>query len=168
MVMDSALTTLGADGLRRLQALQSDAVSAVTERFHAAHGPVYEQFGPHGRDACRQDLSFHLELLRPVLEFGLLQPMVDYLCWLGSVLAARAIPVDHVGLSLEWLAAFFRGSCARKQPRLRRRAAQARPVELRVEAARGEARRSIVDRHSHGRRQSPPAAAGAGTGDQAR
>ena len=107
MPADPILVTLGADGLRRFQALQAEAVGAVTERFYTTLGSAYEQFGPRGRDACREDLTFHLEFLRPVLEFGLLQPMVDYLCWLSSVLKARAIPAEHVTMSLEWLAAFF-------------------------------------------------------------
>jgi len=33
--------------------------------------------------------------------------MVDYLGWLGSVLAARGIPAEHVALSLDWLGEFF-------------------------------------------------------------
>jgi len=33
--------------------------------------------------------------------------MVDYLCWLASVLAARTIPREHLALSLDWLAEFF-------------------------------------------------------------
>jgi methanogenic corrinoid protein MtbC1 len=35
--------------------------------------------------------------------------MVDYLRWLGSVLAARAIPHEHLALSLDWLGEFFAG-----------------------------------------------------------
>ncbi len=50
---------------------------------------------------------FHLEFLRPALEFGVLQPMVDYLAWLSSVLSARAIPIEHLALSLDWLGEFF-------------------------------------------------------------
>lgn len=38
---------------------------------------------------------------------SLLAPMVDYLRWLASVLAARAIPGEHLALSLDWLAEFF-------------------------------------------------------------
>ena len=98
---------LGAAGLALFLALRSDAIDAVTERFYDIHGPVYAQFGQRGRDACRDDLGFHLEFLRPVLEFGLTQPMVDYLRWLASVLATRDIPAEHLGLSLEWLAEFF-------------------------------------------------------------
>lgn len=107
MTADTALLTLDAKGLQRFKALQTDAVSTVTERFYATHGSAYAEFGERGREACREDLAFHLEFLRPVLEFGLLQPMVDYLCWLNSVLVSRSIPAGHLGLSLDWLAEFF-------------------------------------------------------------
>ncbi len=107
MTIDAGLPTLGMVGLRRFNALQADAVSAVTERFYTTHATAYAKFGERGREACREDLAFHLEFLRPVLEFGLLQPMVDYLCWLSSVLKARSIPAGHLGLSLDWLAEFF-------------------------------------------------------------
>ena len=109
MAAEFGLTRLGPEGLQRFQALQSEAVNAVTKLFSSAHGSMYERFGARGRDSCRQDLASHLEFLRPVLEFGELQPMVDYLAWLSSVLVARSIPVDHVALSLEWLATFFSG-----------------------------------------------------------
>lgn len=99
--------TLGAEGLARFQALQADAVAAVTERFYASEGSAYQRFGPRGRQACREDLAFHLEFLRPVLEFGLLQPMVDYLRWLADVLASRSVPVEHIDLSLDWMGEFF-------------------------------------------------------------
>jgi MerR family transcriptional regulator, light-induced transcriptional regulator len=105
--MNADLATLDEGGLRQFQLLRADAVGAVTERLCAMHGATYGQSSTRGRDACREDLAFHLEFLRPVLAFGLLQPMVDYLCWLGSVLAARAIPVTHVALSLDLLGEFF-------------------------------------------------------------
>ncbi|MEX2376037.1 MAG: B12-binding domain-containing protein, partial [Dehalococcoidia bacterium] len=103
----SSLPTLGEAGLSRFRILQPDAVSAVTERFYATHGSAYQRFGERGRQACRDDLAFHLEFLRPVVEFGIIQPMVDYLLWLDSVLQARSIPSEHLGQSLEWLADFF-------------------------------------------------------------
>lgn len=99
--------TLDAGGMQRFRALQVAAVQHVGDRFYTTHGSAYERFGERGREACREDLAFHLEFLRPVLEFGLLQPMVDYLCWLGSVLAARAIPDAHLAQSLDWLGEFF-------------------------------------------------------------
>lgn len=98
---------LGTEGLKRFQGLQTAAVMAVTERFYTTHGSAYERFGQRGREACREDLAFHLEFLRPVLEFGLLQPMVDYLRWLNEVLAAREVPTRHLAQSLDWLAEFF-------------------------------------------------------------
>lgn len=107
MSMTVELQTLTAEGLRRFQVLQADALSTVTERFYATHGSTYQRFGPRGREACREDLAFHLEFLLPVLEFGLPQPMVDYLLWLASVLRARAIPAEHLAQSLDWLGQFF-------------------------------------------------------------
>ncbi len=59
------------------------------------------------REACHEDLAFHLEFLQPVLEFGLLQPMVEYLRWLNSILEARGVPATHLALSLDLLADFF-------------------------------------------------------------
>ncbi|MBY0271496.1 MAG: cobalamin-dependent protein [Burkholderiales bacterium] len=107
MPIGTGLSTLDAEGLQRFKALQADAISAVTERFYTTHGSAYAEFGKRGREACREDLAYHLEFLRPALEFGLLQPMVDYLCWLSDVLHARSIPAGHLGLSLDWLAEFF-------------------------------------------------------------
>ncbi len=108
--MDTDTPALGAPGLQRFHELRYDAINAVTERFYAVHGSIYARFGQKGRDACRQDLAFHLEFLRPVLEFGLIQPMVDYLRWLASVLASRQVPAEHLSLSLDWLAEFFSAS----------------------------------------------------------
>ena len=105
--MNTPLPTLSSAGLQRFLGLRRDAVDSVAERFYAEHGGIYAAFGPRGRDACREDLGFHLEFLQPVLEFGLLDPIVDYLRWLGSVLATRGIPVSHVPQSLDWLAEFF-------------------------------------------------------------
>lgn len=93
--------------MQRFAALQPDAVSAVTNQFFAHHGSAYEKFGARGREACREDLAFHLEFLRPVLEFGFLQPMVDYLRWLDGVLGARGIATEHIGVSLRWLGLFY-------------------------------------------------------------
>lgn len=100
-------TMLDADGLRRFLELRPAAVAAVSERFMTEHAATYAPLGARGREACREDLAFHLEFLRPVLEFGLLDPMVAYLGWLRSVLASRALPEAHVELSLQWLAEFY-------------------------------------------------------------
>jgi methanogenic corrinoid protein MtbC1 len=104
---DKALDILSTAGLQQFQALQIEAVIAVTERFYSQHGSLYARFGERGREFCREDLAFHLEFLRPVLEFGLLQPMIDYLQWLNAILLARTVPTEHLALSLDWLAEFF-------------------------------------------------------------
>jgi methanogenic corrinoid protein MtbC1 len=79
----------------------------VTERFVSTPSSRFAQFGSSGRDTYREDLAFQLEFLKPVLEFGLLAPMVDYLSWLAGVLVARNIPTDRLAISLDWLAEFF-------------------------------------------------------------
>ena len=63
--MDALLKTLGERGLQRFHSLEPDAVSAVAERFYATLGSTYARFGTRGRDACREDLAFHLEFLKP-------------------------------------------------------------------------------------------------------
>jgi methanogenic corrinoid protein MtbC1 len=100
---------MGTIGLQRFEELRTEAIDAVTERFYTSHATAYAEFGQRGRAACREDLGFHLDFLRPVLEFGLVQPMVDYLRWLASVLATRGVPAGHLSLSLDWLAEFFAG-----------------------------------------------------------
>lgn len=107
MLRAAELRLLDQEGLARFHALRTDAVTAVTDRFYATYPQALERFGARGREATREDLAFHLEFLHPVLEFGLLQPMVEYLRWLASVLAARGVPGEHLPLSLEWLAEFF-------------------------------------------------------------
>ncbi len=107
---DSALLPLLAPaGLLQFAALRGAAIDAVADRFLAEEARTYQALGPRARDACREDLAFHLEFLRPALEFGLLQPLVEYLRWLASVLAARGIPAAHVPVSLAWLGEFFAG-----------------------------------------------------------
>lgn len=112
--MNIGTPTLGPAGLRRFQELRTGAIDAVTERFASTCGADYARFGPRGREACREDLAFHLEFLRPVLEFGIIQPMVDYLRWLEGVLATRDVPAEHLALSVEWLADYF--ATAMEQP----------------------------------------------------
>jgi MerR family transcriptional regulator, light-induced transcriptional regulator len=113
--MSERTAVLDRDGLARFQALRGDAVAAVTDRFYEEYPALYSRFGPAGRRACSQDLTFHLEFLGPVLEYGLLMPMVDYLCWLDGVLGARGIPTEHLGLSLDWLGAFYARAMAQEE-----------------------------------------------------
>lgn len=98
---------LRSPALARFAALRSEVIDSVTERFYQEHASIYAGFGERGREACREDLSYHLEFLRPVLEFGVITPMVQYLRWLASVLEARNIPSQHLPQSIEWLGEFF-------------------------------------------------------------
>ncbi|MGZ5978585.1 MAG: cobalamin B12-binding domain-containing protein [Isosphaeraceae bacterium] len=95
------------EGLRRFLSLQDDAVEAVVGRFDQISPASYGTFGERGRAACREDIGYHLEFLRPALEFGILQPFVDYVRWLAVVLETRGIPAEHLTLSLDWLTEFF-------------------------------------------------------------
>lgn len=107
--MSADAVILSPEGMRRFTAQRTPAVESVTARFYQQHSSLYAQFGESGRTACREDLGYHLEFLRPVLEFGLCEPMVQYLRWLAAVLAARGLPSEHLTLSLDWLAEFFAG-----------------------------------------------------------
>jgi len=104
----SAAAVLGAGALEQFVALRERAASDVAERFLCEEPHVYGRLGERGREACREDLAFTLEFLRPALEFGLLQTFVDYAAWLREVLANRGIPHTHVALSLQWIGDFYR------------------------------------------------------------
>jgi len=107
MTTHDELKVLNPQGLQNFLRLQRDAVAAVTTRLHDAYGALDEQAGTADPAASREDLSFHLEFLRPVVEFGLLQPMVDYLLWFANVQTARGMPTVYLTQSLDWLAEYF-------------------------------------------------------------
>ena len=58
---------LTAESLSAWSALRGAAVDAVTRRFYETHAAEYARFGERGRAACREDLEFQLQFLRPVL-----------------------------------------------------------------------------------------------------
>ena len=45
--------------------------------------------------------------MRPALEFGLVEPFIDYVRWLATVLGARGIPTTDLDVSLNFLMEFF-------------------------------------------------------------
>lgn len=98
---------LDSDELAHFLAHQSAAAASVSDRFHSERPTLYARFGERGRQACMEDIQFTLDFLRPVVEFGFLQPFVEYLRWLHSVLASRGVPPDDVATSLDWLGAYF-------------------------------------------------------------
>jgi methanogenic corrinoid protein MtbC1 len=114
--------------------VRTAAIDAVTARFYEDPSGLYSQLGQRGRDACREDLGYHLEFLRPALEFGLIQPMIDYLRWLTIVLAARDVPAEHLPLSLDWFAEFFNGTMESADARVVAAALQKAKATLLVHA----------------------------------
>lgn len=104
---NQTLTTLSGQDLQSFLALSDQAVEEISERFAREQGELYGRFGDAGQQACRQDIRFTIDFLRPAIEFGLTQAFVDYIGWLKNVLATRQIPADHVSLMLSWLADFY-------------------------------------------------------------
>ena len=88
--------TLSPEGLRLFWQLRHDAVASLASRL----------------EEIREDIWFHIEFLRPVLEFGLMDPMVSYLVWLREVQQARGLPGEHLADSVRWLGEFYAGRLA--------------------------------------------------------
>ncbi len=95
-------------GIDIFDQLQLGAIANVSERFYTAHETQYRRFGMSGRKACQQDLEFHLKFLKPTLEFGNVEPFIEYLRWLNEVLLARNIPTAHLVQTLQWLGEYLR------------------------------------------------------------
>ena len=102
-----SLYSLDNTQLARFVALRADAVRHTLLASEQAFPEVYERFGQRGRDACAEDIGFHLDFVRPVLETGEIAPFLAYLAWLAQVLGSRGIPHASVARSLTDLAAFF-------------------------------------------------------------
>ncbi len=108
----STLNKLSGSDLQSFLALVEPAVDQISARFSREQGALYSRFGKAGEQACRQDIRFTIDFLRPAVEFGLAQAFVDYIGWLKNVLATRQIPADHVSLMLTWLADFYQRELA--------------------------------------------------------
>ena len=93
--------------LARFEALRDEAVHHVLDASEAAFPDIYSRFGPKGRAACGEDIGFHLDFLRPVLETNEIAPFIGYLTWLAHLLRSRGVPDRSVNRSLDDLSAFF-------------------------------------------------------------
>lgn len=93
--------------IERYLALRHEAISDALPACMASCPALIEQLGQRGRDACVEDLGYHLDFLRPTLETGDAEPFTAYLGWLADVLSCRGIPANAVPISLESLANFF-------------------------------------------------------------
>jgi hypothetical protein len=59
------------------------------------------------RDARRDELTGMLEFLEPSVEFGLLQPMADYLDWTARCNGMRSMTDGHLSIALDRFAEYF-------------------------------------------------------------
>jgi methanogenic corrinoid protein MtbC1 len=98
--------------LERFLALRDEAIAHATAASLAAWPDLFARRGPRAREACAEDIAFHLDFLRPALETGDLSPFTTYLGWLAQVLSSRGIAGDSLPRSLDDLAAFFTGRLA--------------------------------------------------------
>ncbi len=103
---------LNSPGMQRFSELQPIAVNTLAARILRDPAFPYAQLGSGGPQACHDDLSFHLEFLRGVLECGLSQTMVEYLLWFKDVLTVRGLPTEHIVTTLDWMAEFYSGQMA--------------------------------------------------------
>lgn len=91
----------------RYLALRDAAIAHAFSASAAAYPELLRQLGQRGREACAEDIGYHLDFLRPVLETGDISSFKAYLGWLSDVLFRRGIPADSLPRSLDDLAAFF-------------------------------------------------------------
>lgn len=101
------LHILDAEALRRFQELQAQAVDTVCAALAENCAGTPGLAAPDTADSLREELALHVEFLRPALEFGISQPMIDYLRWQASVQAARNVPADRLPRLLDCLADFY-------------------------------------------------------------
>lgn len=93
----------------RFLAARDEAVAHATAASLAAWPELFARRGQRAREACAEDIAFHLDFLRPTLETGDLSPFTAYLGWLAQLLSSRSVPGDSLPRSLDDLAVFFSG-----------------------------------------------------------
>jgi methanogenic corrinoid protein MtbC1 len=110
--MTTPALALDEQGLDQFERLRPEAIWAVARRFAASLPATDPTAAQKEIEAFREDLEFQLEFLRPVFQFGLIEPLLAYLHWLAGVLVSRDVPADRLPRSLEWLAEFFAANLA--------------------------------------------------------
>lgn len=93
--------------LEGFETLRDEAVRHVTDSCMSSRPDLEARFGRRGREACAEDIHFHLDFLRVALETGQSSLFVSYLGWLSQVLQTRSVPDDSLPFSLEVLERFF-------------------------------------------------------------
>lgn len=99
--------TMDSEAIARFDGLRSDAVRHALAVCEAAAARISDRFGARERETCAEDIAFHLDFVRPVLETGNIAPFISYLGWLTQVLESRGVPTDTLPLSLDALAGFY-------------------------------------------------------------
>ncbi len=94
-------------GIAAFIALRDEAIAFALAASERAFPEIYARFGARGREACQEDLGYHLDFLRPTLETNDLAPFLAYLGWLAQVLGSRGVPMTSVTRSMADLADFF-------------------------------------------------------------
>lgn len=105
--MSHANFKLSPAALADFDALRARAIEGVSEHFYAVAGQEFAHFGEAGKKHCRDDIGFHLDFLRPVLDTGDVEPYIDYLRWFTEVLAFRNIPSKHITKTMAMIGDFF-------------------------------------------------------------
>lgn len=93
--------------LEQIHALRDEAVRHVTDACMAARPEIEARFGPRGREACAEDIHFHLDFLGPAVEADDPSVFTRYLGWLAQVLESRGVPGDSLSDSLRILQEFY-------------------------------------------------------------
>lgn len=93
--------------LQRFDALREEAVHEASTACLKAWPRLEERFGRRASQFCREDIGYHLDFLRPVLETGELSVFIAYLGWLRQVLLSRGVPDDSLSDSLSRLSEFY-------------------------------------------------------------
>ncbi|MCM2312223.1 MAG: cobalamin-dependent protein [Steroidobacteraceae bacterium] len=105
--MDSTLGTLGPAGMERFQRLRAAAVTSVADRLERLRGHDGRMLAAVPGHLRRHDLAALLQFLEPSVEYGLLQPMADYLDWIARRNGMRTIAAEQVTLVLDCFAEYF-------------------------------------------------------------
>lgn len=98
---------LSAEALSQFSHLREQAVHFAMAAGARAQADYYARLDQRARTAWAEDLGFHLDFIRPVLEEGDLSPFASYLVWLAEVLDSRGVPPGSIARSLDDLAEFF-------------------------------------------------------------
>ncbi len=74
--------------------------------LHFANKPeLHERYGEQGRQRCHEDAVYHLQYLAEALRFERPDLYVNYIHWVGSMLASRHIPIEDIQDNLNYLQA---------------------------------------------------------------